>query len=190
MHNRGIYAAITHLIETLNLKIHVEEEVKSQKAKTYKWENVQQFIAMIQSFEQQKSANVTCSEFLQSLTLQQGPTPAKNVSNNSVKLLTFHSSKGLEFTACFVVALEDHLVPHAKGLMTSSLEEERRLFYVALTRAQRYLTLSMSRIRNKKKQSCQVKGKEDFTNPSRFLYEIPKEYLQITGPKTITPFKF
>lgn len=183
MHNRGIYAAITHLVETLNLKSHVEEEVKSQKAKTYKWENVQQFITMIQSFEQQKNTDVSCSEFLQSLTLQQGPTTAKDLSNNSVKLLTFHSSKGLEFTACFVVALEDHLVPHAKGIVTSSLEEERRLFYVALTRARRYLTLSMSRTRSKR-------GKEDLTNPSRFLYEIPKECLQITGSKTITPFKF
>lgn len=183
MYNRGIHAVITHLIQTLNLKSHVEEEVKSQKAKTYKWENVQQFITMIQSFEQEKNSDVSCSEFLQSLTLQQGPTTAKNLSNDSVKLLTFHSSKGLEFTACFVVALEDHLVPHAKGIMTSSLEEERRLFYVALTRARRYLTLSMSRSRSKR-------GKEDPTNPSRFLYEIPKECLQITGSKTITPFKF
>lgn len=183
MQKRGIYAAITHLIQTLNLKSHVEEEVKSQKAKTYKWDNVRQFIAMIQSFEEQKSANVSCSEFLQSLTLQNGPATAKDLSNNSVKLLTFHSSKGLEFAACFVVALEDHLVPHAKGLATSSLEEERRLFYVALTRAKRYLTLSMSRTRNKR-------GKEELTNPSRFLYEIPKECLQITGSKTITPFKF
>lgn len=183
MHIRGIYAAITHLVQTLNLKSHVEEEVKSQKAKTYKWENVQQFITMIQSFEQQKNADVSCSEFLQSLTLQQGPTTAKDLSNNSVKLLTFHSSKGLEFTACFVVALEDHLVPHAKGIVTSSLEEERRLFYVALTRARRYLTLSMSRTRSKR-------GKEDSTNPSRFLYEIPKECLEITRSKTITPFKF
>ena len=117
------------------------------------------------------------------MTLQQNPTSQKDLSNNSVKLLTFHSSKGLEFPACFVVALEDHLVPHAKSLSTGSVEEERRLFYVALTRAQKYLTLSMSRTRNKR-------GKEDPTNPSRFLYEIPKDCLQITASKTITPFDF
>lgn len=180
---QGIYAAITHLIQTLNLKSHIEEEVKSQKAKTHKWDNVREFMAMIQSFEQQADDKGSCSEFLQSLTLQQNPTTSRDLSNNSVKLLTFHSSKGLEFPACFVVALEDHLVPHAKSLSTGSVEEERRLFYVALTRAQKYLTLSMSRTRNKR-------GKEDPTNPSRFLYEIPKDCLQITASKTITPFDF
>ena len=90
--------------------------------------------------------------------------------------MTIHSSKGLEFEACFIVGLEDNILPHEKSLMETSLEEERRLFYVAITRAKRYLTLSMARTRL-------YKGKPKATNPSRFLFEIPKDFLNICSKK-------
>ncbi len=92
--------------------------------------------------------------------------------------MTIHSSKGLEFEACFLVCLEDHIMPHEKSLKTSGLEEERRLMYVAMTRAKKYLTLSMARDRKKM-------GKQLQTTPSRFLFEIPKELLKISSYQTV-----
>ena len=92
--------------------------------------------------------------------------------------MTFHSAKGLEFTSCYLVGLEDHILPHEKSLMETGLEEERRLMYVAMTRAKKFLTMSMAKKRKKM-------GKEILTNPSRFLFEIPKELIRITSWQTI-----
>jgi len=179
---KGVHLAIRHLLTAIDLKKHILEESKTQKIQEYKWENVEQFLLMLQDFEENEEEN-SLSHFLQSLALEKNFKRKKGLQNNSIKLLTFHSSKGLEFPACFLVALEDHLVPHEKSLIETSLEEERRLFYVALTRAKHYLTLSMSRTRNKR-------GKEVKTTPSRFLYEIPKELLCLTKAKTLTPFQW
>ena len=92
-------------------------------------------------------------------------------SDQGVNLLTFHSAKGLEFEACFIVGVEDHILPHEKSLSENGLEEERRLFYVAITRAKKHLTISMAR--NRKRM-----GKESNSSPSRFLFEVPKENLK------------
>jgi DNA helicase-2/ATP-dependent DNA helicase PcrA len=93
---------------------------------------------------------------------------------DAVNVMTFHSAKGLEFEACFLVGLEDHIIPHEKSLKDTGLEEERRLFYVAITRAKQYLTLSMSKMRKRTR-------KEENSNPSRFLFEIPKELIRVVS---------
>ena len=90
--------------------------------------------------------------------------------------MTLHSAKGLEFAACFIVGLEDHILPHEKSLLETGIEEERRLFYVGITRARKFLTLSMARSRMRM-------GKAQPTNPSRFLFEIPKPLLKATSHK-------
>ena len=74
------------------------------------------------------------------------------------------------------MGLEDGILPHEKSMMQTSLEEERRLFYVAITRAQKKLILSMARARMRM-------GKTQATNPSRFLFEIPKHLLKTTDYK-------
>lgn len=102
----------------------------------------------------------------------------KEQREDRVNVMTFHSAKGLEFTSCYLVGLEDHIIPHEKSLFETGLEEERRLMYVAMTRAKKHLTLSMARKRKKM-------GKEITTNPSRFLFEIPKELVRITSWQTI-----
>ena len=109
-------------------------------------------------------------EFL-SLSLLDGLKGKKEFPDR-VQLLTFHSAKGLEFPACFLVGLEDRYLPHERSLLEGNLEEERRLFYVALTRAKNYLTLSMAKNRTSH-------GKERPSNPSRFLFELPKDLIQL-----------
>lgn len=96
--------------------------------------------------------------------------------DDKLNLMTFHSAKGLEFPAVFLVGLEDHLIPHMKSQTKEGIEEERRLLYVAITRAMETLCLSMSRKRPHH-------GKMVNCNPSRFLFEIPKDILKVTSWK-------
>ena len=95
---------------------------------------------------------------------------------NHVALMTIHLAKGLEFNQVFVVGLEEDLFPSAMSMNTrSELEEERRLFYVALTRAEKqaYLTYALSRYRW---------GKLIDSDPSRFIEEIENQYLEVLTP--------
>jgi DNA helicase-2/ATP-dependent DNA helicase PcrA len=97
----------------------------------------------------------------------------KQGREDQVQLMTLHSAKGLEFPVCFLIGLEDHLLPHVRSSELGGVEEERRLFYVGITRAQKLLVLSMARFRTRM-------GKQVPSAPSRFLFEIPKELLNVT----------
>jgi DNA helicase-2/ATP-dependent DNA helicase PcrA len=92
-----------------------------------------------------------------------------------VVLMTLHSAKGLEYDAVFLVGLEEGLMPHARSLESEdAVEEERRLVYVGMTRARERLHLSWA-------QSRQVFGQRRTSQPSRFLEEIPRDRLEVTG---------
>ena len=90
-----------------------------------------------------------------------------------VQLMTIHAAKGLEFDTVFVAAAEKGLIPHARAVEDgeANYEEERRLFYVALTRARRSLTLSACRARRRR-------GELKEAEPSPFLEELPRELLE------------
>ncbi len=92
---------------------------------------------------------------------------------NGVRLMTVHASKGLEFKQVFIVGLEQDLFPHARDENASSeeKEEERRLFYVALTRAREKLYLSFANTR-------MIFGKRQFNTPSEFLFDIPEDLIE------------
>lgn len=155
-------------LETIDYKKAIAEEVKSDKMRAYKWENVTALIQTLTDFEG------SLTDFLGTIALDSDKwTPRESRAfENKVNLMTFHSAKGLEFTLCFLVGLEDHIMPHEKSLSTRGLEEERRLMYVAMTRAKKHLILSMARKRKRY-------GKDANSNPSRFLFEIPKELLRV-----------
>lgn len=163
---------LTWLIEKIHYKKAIEEEVKSEKMRQFKWENVQECINALAETKEE-----TLQDFIANTTLnrQTGHSHQKK-HHDAVHLMTLHSAKGLEFPICFLIGLEDGILPHEKSMMSTGLEEERRLFYVGITRAQRYLILSMARIRLKM-------GKAQTTTPSRFLYEVPKPLFQVTDHK-------
>lgn len=171
--------AMQLLVQELDLKRVIEDEVKSEKAQAFKWENVQALIAMTENYD---SDEPSLDDFLATTLLDQNRAHHKERSHDRVNLLTIHSAKGLEFPACFLVAIEDRYLPHEKSIAENGVEEERRLFYVAITRAQRYLTLSMATKRTSH-------GKESPTNPSRFLFEIPKNLLLIEAWDRPTAFE-
>lgn len=165
------------LIKKIDYQKAINEEVKSQQMRDFKAENVQEFANSLAEFERQANPerDNSLSSFVANLALDQQLTMAnkKRKYHDCLQLMTFHSAKGLEFPACFLVGLEDHIIPHEKSLKETGLEEERRLMYVAMTRARKHLTLSMAQIRNRM-------GKESVSRPSRFLFEIPKELIKAT----------
>ncbi len=166
------------LVHRIDYQRAIREEVKSEKMRAFKWENVSEFINSI-SYYEEEDKNPTLQDFVSTsmLARQRPHSKYKNQDQNKVQLMTFHSAKGLEFKVCFLVGLEDHILPHERSQQEGGIEEERRLFYVAITRAKDYLTMSMSRSRKKM-------GKTVSTNPSRFLFEIPKDLLQVIHWKT------
>ena len=98
----------------------------------------------------------------------------KKENKNAIKLMTVHASKGLEFEYVFITGLEDGLFPHQKQgerETAEDREEERRLFYVALTRAKRKLFLSYADFRT-------IFGSRQINAPSEFLADIPKDLIE------------
>ena len=103
----------------------------------------------------------------------------EEISNGSVQLITLHAAKGMEFPYVFIAGMEEDLLPHKTSIEEESLEEERRLAYVGITRAQRLLTFTYVRKR-------QIFGEEVECEPSRFLNEIPPELLEWDDPSKVT----
>ncbi|HRZ17572.1 MAG TPA: 3'-5' exonuclease, partial [Candidatus Hydrogenedentes bacterium] len=110
------------------------------------------------------------SGFLDTSSLNGGDKPERGGEKrqDAVSLMTIHSAKGLEFPFVFIVGMEEGTLPHDRSVKEGGLEEERRLFYVALTRGQRHVTLFEAVMRT-------VRGKEKTTKPSRFLAELPPD---------------
>ncbi len=172
----SLSATLRRFVEEIDYKKAIEEEVKSDKMRTFKWESVEEYIGSLKQYEEQEGGKL--SEFLATTMLDEKTWSQhhRDVSEDKVNLMTFHGAKGLEFTVCFLAALEDHLMPHEKAMSEGGLEEERRLMYVAITRAKRHLIMSMAQTRKQM-------GKDRTCTPSRFLFEIPKEILKISSWK-------
>jgi DNA helicase-2/ATP-dependent DNA helicase PcrA len=118
------------------------------------------------------------TQFLSHASLEAGEHQA-DVGREALQLMTVHASKGLEFKAVFISGLEEGLCPHEQSLYENSgLEEERRLMYVAVTRARQRLYLSHA-------QSRMLHGKVRYGIPSRFLDEIPEELLKRLNSKPV-----
>ncbi len=178
--------AMQHLIHASDYMRAIKEEVKSERMRAMKWENVQELVAAAKEWVEDaakialETAHVKApldylADFIGSIALDSSwqKQSRDQAHEDCVTLLTIHSSKGLEFPACFIIGLEDHIIPHEKSLKESGVEEERRLMYVAITRAMRHLTLSMATKRNHH-------GRETQTKPSRFLLDLPKDLLYVT----------
>jgi len=115
---------------------------------------------------------VLLGDFLENISLLSSTDVAEDETNNKVALMTVHSAKGLEFPYVFVAGMEENIFPSSGWMLTEAdLEEERRLFYVAITRAMKAVTLSYAETRMRN-------GKHESNSPSRFLREIAPQYLQ------------
>jgi superfamily I DNA/RNA helicase len=118
--------------------------------------------------------------FLEDITLDSDREQEEEKVGDAVTLITMHSCKGLEFPNVYVVGLEEGLLPHSRSKVEGTLDEERRLFYVAITRAMQTLTLSHCGGRKKYGQLMPC-------HPSQFLKELPPELIEHADEKAKTP---
>ena len=133
-------------------------------------ENLEEFLTVAIEFEEQEADN-TLAEFLENITLSSDIDGMED-QEDSVTLMTLHSAKGLEFPVVFLVGMEEGIFPGYKSIgEPQALEEERRLFYVGITRAKQYLYLTCAKHRT-------IFGATSYNQVSRFVQEIPEELLE------------
>ena len=145
------------------------EQENSIEAET-RIENLEEFLTVAIEFEEQ-SADNTLAEFLENITLSSDIDNLED-QEDSVTLMTLHSAKGLEFPVVFLVGMEEGIFPGYKSIgEPKELEEERRLFYVGITRAKQYLYLTCAKHRT-------IFGSTSYNQVSRFVKEIPEELLE------------
>ena len=143
-------------------------------------ENLEEFLSGMQDFvesrrEEDMSDQIYLTDFLQEVALLTDLDSDDGDSNDKVVLMTIHSAKGLEFPTVFVVGLEENIFP--SPMCTNSmreLEEERRLLYVAITRAQKHCILTCA-------QNRWRYGRMEYDTPSRFIRDIDSELLDVQG---------
>lgn len=128
-------------------------------------DNINEFISSAADY-QEANPEDTLRDYLENLSLLSEIDKTEN-SNESVSLMTMHQAKGLEFPVVFIVGLDEGLFPSKRSLDEGNLEEERRLFYVGITRAEEKLYMTSSQVRRNY-------GKVSYYKPSRFIDEIKK----------------
>ena len=166
--SKPIDEIISSAIERFKYLDHLKEDQETFEERR---DNIQELIA--KAAEWQAQAHFPdLAAFLEELTLKSNVDDSSK-SQDSVKLMTFHNGKGLEFSAVFLVGMEEDLFPHINVKENAKdLEEERRLCYVGITRAKDHLFLTAARYRF-------LWGSSRSMRPSRFLKEIPSKYLQL-----------
>ncbi len=178
----GLSQKVRQLIEDINYKDYLLTEYsRNEKAVRFKMKNIESLLNSIEVWENNPdNDNPNIFNYLNRITLMSRDKDDEN-DKGKVNLMTIHASKGLEFPVVFIAGAEEGLIPHARSVEENKgdVEEERRLFYVAITRARDKLIISSCR----KRRHMQMVTESE---PSRFLDEIPVNLVEYHEPKTIT----
>ncbi len=170
--NNTAYDAALHIAQQSGLLKDLYDDKSVEGLNRY--ENIQELLNGIKEFsEREDIENRGLDQFMQDIALLTNDDNDKDTNRDTVSLMTIHSSKGLEFSQVFIVGLEENLFPSQMSLNSrSDLEEERRLFYVAATRAEKKLTITYATSRFKF-------GTLINCEPSRFLDELDPQFLEL-----------
>ncbi|MBV8757998.1 MAG: UvrD-helicase domain-containing protein [Deltaproteobacteria bacterium] len=177
-----IVATVKQLIADIALYDDLRHAAASMSAAQRRIDNVEGLLGSLKRFSEKGKGVDALGEYLRHLSLD-SKDEKEDASGDKVILTTLHGAKGLEFPVCFMIGLEEELLPHARTLQpqatdvtdadhATDISEERRLCYVGITRAQRklYLTRAITRV---------SRGRVIPRTPSRFLLEVPDELLEI-----------
>ncbi|MEH7235195.1 DNA helicase PcrA [Bacillus sp. JJ1562] len=173
------YLSVTELVENVLEKTGYLEALKTEKTleSQSRIENIEEFLSVTQNFEKAND-DKSLVAFLTDLALVADIDKLdedENDKSNAVVLMTLHSAKGLEFPVVFLMGMEEGVFPHSRSLMEEAeMEEERRLAYVGITRAEEELYISNAQMRT-------LYGRTSMNPVSRFIAEIPEELLEDLG---------
>ncbi len=171
-----LHEQVDHVIRVSGLYEHYRRE-GGEKAEA-RLENLEELVSAAKGYEPDPLEDELppLASFLSHAALESGEGQSE-AWEDCVQLMTLHSAKGLEFQAVFLTGMEDGLFPHQRSIRDpDGIEEERRLCYVGMTRARSHLYLSYAERRR-------LYGSDNFGVPSRFLAEIPSEYLHEVRPR-------
>ncbi|MDF2682028.1 MAG: ATP-dependent helicase PcrA [Brevibacillus sp.] len=173
------YLSVTELVEEVLKRSGYRESLKEDKTleAQARLENIEEFLSVTQEFER-KNEDKSLLAFLTDLalvadidSLSENGAQEEVSAEGQVVLMTLHSAKGLEFPVVYLVGLEEGVFPHSRSLFDETeMEEERRLAYVGITRAEERLFMTCARMRT-------LFGRTNVNAPSRFLQEIPADLL-------------
>ena len=172
------HLSLTEFIDVVLDKTGIKSSLEAEKSleSEIRLENLEEFKSIAKNLEVTEGI-ASLGEFLENISLVSDVNEQKEDNNEKVTLMTMHAVKGLEFDYVFVIGFEEGLFPHSNCFDSNDeLEEERRLCYVAITRAKKKLYLINARSRI-------LYGKISSNVPSRFIEEIGKEYLEEIGKK-------
>ncbi len=162
------------LLHAIDYETYLYDSAEPRQAET-KWKNVQDFAAWLTRKAEEDGKSI--ADLTQMIALISLLEKNDDENSDAVRLSTLHAAKGLEFPHVFLAGVEEGILPHRECLESNQVEEERRLMYVGITRAQRGLTLSYCA---KRKRGGEWQNSE----PSRFIAELSQEDLRFSSTKT------
>ncbi len=177
---KGLGKKVKELVDEIDYWSYlVQEYQKNEKAARFKYLNIEHLINSITQWENNPdNFDSGLYAWLNRITLLSRDDQEDDSISGKVNLMTIHASKGLEFPVVFIVGCENGIIPHARSIEEDekNVEEERRLFYVAITRAQDKLFITSCRKRKRNKELME-------TEPSPFLEEIPSQLVAFHEPE-------
>ncbi len=182
------YLSVTEIVEQVIEKSGYRAMLQNEKSieAESRLENIEEFLSVTKAFEE-RSEDKSLIAFLTDLALiaDIDALDKEDASKGNIILMTMHAAKGLEFPVVFIIGMEENIFPHSRSLDDNDeMEEERRLAYVGITRAEERLYLTCA-------QSRTIFGRSSFNNASRFLREISEDILESiskSGSKPEVPF--
>ncbi len=171
-------AVIRTLLQDIDYQGWIDDNSANRESAKRRWDNVEELITWLNNLHKGELQEKSLAEMVNHLTLMDVlERQNEEEKSDQVTLMTLHGAKGLEFPHVHLVGVEEELLPHHSSIDEDNIEEERRLAYVGITRAQRTLTISYA---------CKRKrfGELIRCEPSRFLKELPEEDLEWSGRKS------
>ncbi len=172
-------ALLRQALHDLGYEGHVLATADDRRSGRRRLELLEEFLAWVDRLSREEDGR-SFDDVLAQVILQGMGDKDREPDTKTVRLMTLHAAKGLEFPHVFLVGLEEDILPHRASLIAGGLEEERRLAYVGMTRARESLTMSYAQRRRRQ-------GGAQETTPSRFLAEIPAEDLIWDGREEKAP---
>lgn len=182
-HETAPHALVERIVTEIAYEDWLLNISSSEKQAQIRMANVQEIIDWTRRLYEDGEGKETLAEIIAHMCLMDLlERNQEEAEENAISLMTMHTAKGLEFPYVFIIGAEEEILPHANSLEDDGLEEERRLAYVGITRAQKHLTITFAKNRSRfgERISCE---------PSRFLEELPAEHIEWADKNQASPEK-